>query len=122
MQFTHFCLLFRNQAVGTCSLVARIGGIVSLLLNLLKVRNLVAWCFTKDKFKLALSHEVVLQNYDVGDVLLSVFSYAIALDNTQLVTMLISLKYMVIIIYFVFSGYNFYILIKMNVNEKYVNS
>ena len=52
MQFAHFCLLFRNQAVGTCSLVARIGGIVSLLLNLLKVRNLVAWSFTKDKFKL----------------------------------------------------------------------
>ena len=27
----------RNQAVGTCSLVARIGGVISLLLDLLKV-------------------------------------------------------------------------------------
>jgi len=31
-----FPTVIRNQAVGTCSLVARIGGIVSLLLNLLK--------------------------------------------------------------------------------------
>ena len=29
----------RNQAVGTCSLVARIGGISALLLDNLKVRN-----------------------------------------------------------------------------------
>ena len=32
-----FPTVIRNQAVGTCSLVARIGGIVSLLLDLLKV-------------------------------------------------------------------------------------
>ena len=35
----------RNQAVGTCSLVARIGGITSLLLDLLKVYWLPAPVF-----------------------------------------------------------------------------
>ena len=32
-----FPTVIRNQAVGTCSLVARVGGIISLLLDLLKV-------------------------------------------------------------------------------------
>ena len=32
-----FPTVIRNQAVGTCSLVARIGGVISLLLDLLKV-------------------------------------------------------------------------------------
>ena len=32
-----FPTVIRNQAVGTCSLVARIGGIFSMLLDLLKV-------------------------------------------------------------------------------------
>ena len=31
----------------------------------------------------ALSREVVLQNYDVGDVWLSVFSYSITFDNNS---------------------------------------
>ena len=32
-----FPTVIRNQAVGTCSLVARVGGVISLLLDLLKV-------------------------------------------------------------------------------------
>ena len=32
-----FPTVIRNQAVGACSLVARIGGVISLLLDLLKV-------------------------------------------------------------------------------------
>ena len=33
-----FPTVIRNQAVGTCSLVARLGGIISMLLDLLKVQ------------------------------------------------------------------------------------
>merc|ERR1711976_709475 len=40
-----FPTVIRNQAVGTCSLVARIGGIISLLLDLLKVYWLPAPVF-----------------------------------------------------------------------------
>ena len=40
-----FPTTIRNQAVGTCSLVARIGGITSLLLDLLKVYWLPAPVF-----------------------------------------------------------------------------
>ena len=40
-----FPTAIRNQAVGTCSLVARIGGITSLLLDLLKVYWLPAPVF-----------------------------------------------------------------------------
>ena len=40
-----FPTVIRNQAVGTCSLVARIGGITSLLLDLLKVYWLPAPVF-----------------------------------------------------------------------------
>lgn len=40
-----FPTVVRNQAVGTCSLVARIGGIVSLLLDLLKIYWLPAPVF-----------------------------------------------------------------------------
>ena len=40
-----FPTVIRNQAVGTCSLVARIGGITSLLLDLLRVYWLPAPVF-----------------------------------------------------------------------------
>merc|ERR1711997_440608 len=40
-----FPTVIRNQAVGTCSLVARIGGITSLLLDLLKIYWLPAPVF-----------------------------------------------------------------------------
>jgi len=40
-----FPTVIRNQAVGTCSLVARIGGIISMLLDLLKVYWLPAPVF-----------------------------------------------------------------------------
>ena len=40
-----FPTAIRNQAVGTCSLVARIGGIICLLLDLLKVYWLPAPVF-----------------------------------------------------------------------------
>ena len=42
-----FPTVIRNQAVGTCSLVARLGGIISMLLDLLKVNNRLSQTFTK---------------------------------------------------------------------------
>ena len=69
----------------------------------------------------ALSHEAVLQNYDIIDVWLSVFSYAITLELLNLLLCLLAWSEW-LLLYTLFSGYNIYILIKMNVNVKYVNS
>ena len=46
-----FPTVIRNQAVGTCSLVARVGGIISLLLDLLKVVIIISITHSLMMFK-----------------------------------------------------------------------